>query len=98
MRKPAVVVVYSGRERTKQAKPVRFSLVVCTEGLRSTDEARLGSVDAPGMHALLDLLRGHLDGTMLTCGCRLDFQEESPMASDERLLVYEQVYSVEGLG
>ena len=96
--KPAVLVRYAGRKRGSTGRPVRLSLYVAAESLRGGGEARIGGDDVNGMHALLDLVRGALDGATLLCGCRLALVDESAVADDDRMVVFRQTYEVEGAG
>lgn len=94
-RKPAVLVSYGGRKRTSSGEPLQFSLFVATESLRGAGEPRTGGDDAVGMHRLLDLVRGSLDGTTLPCGMALALVGEGHRVDDDRLVVFEQRYEIE---
>ncbi len=96
--KPAALVRYAGRKRTSTGQAVQLSLYVAAEGLRGDGEARIGGDDVNGMHPLLDLLREALDGATLLCGCRLGLVSESAVADDDRIVVFQQTYEVEGVG
>jgi hypothetical protein len=94
-RKPSLVVRYLGRKATSSQGRPQFLIYVAVEGLRGSDEARVGGDGVPGVHSLLDLVRGDLDGTTLLCGVRLTFVNEAAVADDERWLVFQQTYDVE---
>lgn len=96
--KPAVLVRQDGIRRAKGGDERAVTLVVACEGLRSSGEARIGGEGVVGMQSLLDLLRQTLDGAELPCAARLVFDSESPLADDDRLLVFAQTYAVEELG
>jgi hypothetical protein len=94
-RKPSLVVRYAGRKATSSHARPQLLLYMAVEGARGNDEARVGGEGVSGMHALLDLVRGDLDGTMLLCGVRLTFVGEAPVADDDRWLVFQQTYDVQ---
>ncbi len=93
--KPAALVRYLGRKRGSSGEPACVSLFVVCESLRGGGEARTGGDGVTGAHQLLDLLRGALDGTTLLCGCRLAFSSEEAVAADDRVVVFQQTYTVE---
>jgi hypothetical protein len=94
-RQPAVVVRYDGRRAAGSQEGMRFSLFVACEGLRGGSEARMGGDGVPGIHCLLDLLRGGLSRTLLSVGCRMTFVGEAIVHEDDRLIVAQQTYDLE---
>ena len=94
-RKPAALVSYAGRTRTSSGESFRFSLFVATESLRGIGEPRTGGEGVLGMHRLLDLVRGSLDGTTLPCGVGLTLISEAHLVDDDRFVVFEQKYEIE---
>jgi hypothetical protein len=94
-RKPAAVVRYAGRKVSSSGEQTEFTIYVACESLRGSGEARTGGDGVLGMHPLLDLARGNLDGTALLCGCGLTLVSESAVSDDDRMLVFQQTYRIE---
>jgi len=91
---PGAAVMVDGRQRVGADADVpgspQVTVWLAARNVRSSDSARLGDVDGPGVFALSETVISVLDGAMVADTWRLTLIAEQVVAADERTAVFEQ--------
>ncbi len=98
-RKPAALVAYDGRRTgagdLPAAESPRCLVFAADESLRTGGEARVGGTGVAGGFDLLERLTLALEDATLAGEYRLVLTDESPLATDGRIVVYRQRYEAQ---